>query len=303
MFLGKLLTDSPIVFKLIKQYDYFSCNEKTFQRNHPSKGVAHTSLWIALEAVSIVSSRNYYKILGLKKGASLEEIKKRFRLLALQYHPDRNPGDPISEEHFKLVAEAYHVLSDGKNRRLYDQKGYDGLREQGYQGFERTEDVLRTFTTEFFDFLGISGLRPQAHPSRGADLCYQLQMSSDEASKGGTKHIRVNAMETCGACQGNSLVSTADLQTCLWCKGSGRYTESSGIFSAIGTCPKCKGDGKVRMLPCPSCKGLGRLEVTKDLLVDIPAGVENDSRLKISGQGDSGENGQSGDLYLLIRVK
>jgi molecular chaperone DnaJ len=253
--------------------------------------------------VNIVNSRNYYAILGLKERASLKEIKKRFRQLALQYHPDRNPGDPISEEHFKLVAEAYHVLSDGKKRRLYDQKGYDGLREQGYRGFERTEDVLRTFATEFFDFLGIAGVRPQAHPSRGADLCYQLEVSSEEAAKGGVKQIRVNTMENCGACRGNGIISTSDSQTCHWCKGSGRYTQSSGIFTAIGTCPKCEGQGKVRIHPCPSCKGQGRLEVTKDLLVDIPAGVEHNTRLKISSQGDSGENGQSGDLYVILQVR
>jgi molecular chaperone DnaJ len=253
--------------------------------------------------VSTVSSRNYYEILGLRKGAPLKEIKKRFRKLALQYHPDRNPGDLISEEHFKLVAEAYHVLSNGKKRRFYDQKGYDGLKEQGYQGFERTEDVLRTFATEFFDFLGISGLRPQAHPTRGADLSYQLEVSAEEAAKGSMKQIRVNTMETCGACRGNGAVSTSDLQTCFWCKGSGRCSESSRIFSAIGTCPKCKGQGKVRMLSCLICKGQGRLEVTKDLLVDIPAGVENNSRLKISTQGDSGEKGQSGDLYIIVQVR
>ena len=250
-----------------------------------------------------MSSRNYYKILGLKKEASLQEIKKRFRQLALQYHPDRNPGDPISEEHFRLVAEAYQVLSDTKNRRLYDHKGYDGLREQGYRGFEHTEDVLRNFASEFLDYLGISGLRPQAHPSRGADLCYQLEVSSEEASTGGRKHIRVNAMETCGSCQGNSVISTAALQTCPWCEGSGRHTESSAVFSVIGTCPKCMGKGIARILTCASCKGQGRLEVARDLLVDIPAGVENNSRLKISGQGDNGENGQAGDLYITIQVR
>jgi molecular chaperone DnaJ len=253
--------------------------------------------------VGIMSRRNYYKILGLKRGASLKEIKKRFRLLALQYHPDRNPGDPISEEHFKLVAEAYHVLSDLRKRRLYDRKGYDGLRDQGYRGFERTGDVMRTFATEFFDFLGISGLRPHAHPSRGADLSYQLEVSSEEATEGGTKQIRVNSMETCGACRGNGVIPTSHLQTCLWCDGSGRYTESSGIFSAIGICPKCKGKGELRMFPCTSCEGQGRLEVARDFLVDIPAGVEHNSRLKISGKGDSGENGQSGDLYITIRVR
>jgi molecular chaperone DnaJ len=251
----------------------------------------------------MVANRNYYAILGLKAGASLQKIKKRFRQLAHQYHPDRNPENPIAEEHFKLVAEAYHVLSDVKKRRLYDQKGYDGLKEQGYQGFERTEDVLRTFATEFFDFLGIVGVRPQAHPSRGADLCYQLELSSKEATKGSIKQIRVNTMENCGPCRGNGVISTTDLQICSWCKGSGRYTESSGIFTAIGTCPKCKGKGKARMHSCPSCKGLGRLEVTKNLLVDIPAGVENNTRLKIPSQGDSGETGQAGDLYVLVQVK
>ena len=250
-----------------------------------------------------MTKRNYYAILGLKKTASLKEIKKRFRQLALQYHPDRNPGDPISEEHFKLVAEAYQVLSDAKKRQVYDQKGYTGLREQGYTGFERTEDILRTFATEFFDFLGIAGVLPQAHPFKGADLCYQLELSREEASEGGVHQIRISAMEICGPCRGNGVISTSDLEACHWCNGSGRYTESSGIFTAIGTCPKCEGKGKVRMHPCPSCNGQGRLEVTKDLLVDIPAGVENNTRLKISSQGDSGENGQAGDLYLLIQVK
>ena len=250
-----------------------------------------------------MTKRNYYAILGLRESASLKEIKKRFRQLALQYHPDRNPGDSISEEHFKLVAEAYQVLSDAKKRQVYDQKGYDGLREQGYRGFERSEDVLRTFATEFFDFLGIAGVRPQAHPSRGADLCYQLEVSPEEATEGGVKQIRVRAMETCGFCGGNGVISTSDLQTCHWCKGSGSYNECSVIFTAIGTCPKCEGKGKVRMQPCPSCNGQGRLEVIKDLLVNIPAGVENNSRLKISSQGDSDENGQAGDLYLLIQVK
>lgn len=250
-----------------------------------------------------MNNRDYYKILGLRKGSSLEEIKKRFRKLALQYHPDHNPEDPISEEHFKLVAEAYHVLSDAKKRHLYDQKGYAGLREQGYQGFERAEDVIRTFAKEFFDFLGIAGLHRQAHPSRGADLCYQLEVSSEEATEGGMKQIRVNSMENCGPCQGNGVISTSGLQTCPWCKGSGRYTESSGIFAALGTCPKCQGKGEIRMLPCAHCKGKGRREVAKDVLVDIPAGVEHNSRLKIPKQGDIGENGQPGDLYITVQVR
>jgi len=149
----------------------------------------------------------------------------------------------------------------------------------------------------------MTGVRPQPHPSRGADLCYQLEVTSEEATKGGKRQISINTMENCGSCRGSGVISASNLQTCKWCNGSGRYSESSGIFTAMGTCPKCKGEGKARMLPCLSCKGKGRLEVTKNFLVDIPAGVENNTRLKISSQGDSGENGQSGDFYLLIQVK
>lgn len=252
----------------------------------------------------MVGSRDYYKILGLREEASLKDIKKRFRQLALQYHPDRNPGDPISEEFFKLVAEAYHVLSDKKRRHFYDQNGHEGLRQQGYQGFERTEDILRTFASEFFNFLDISGTGRQKHPSRGADLCYQLELSSEEASEGTRKRIQVSSMETCGQCQGNGVVATSALQTCPWCQGRGKYTESSGIFTATGTCPKCSGKGSLRMLPCVSCDGQGRRQVNKDLLVNIPAGVKNNTRLKISQEGDGGEqNGEDGDFYVMLHVR
>jgi len=218
----------------------------------------------------MTSSRDYYGILGLKEDASYEDIKKQFRQLALKYHPDRNPGDPISEEMFKLVAEAYHVLSDKERRRLYDHKGHEGLKERGYRGFKRTEDVLRTFSSDFFDFLGISGTGSQRHPSRGADLCFQLELSSQEAANGAQKNIQINIMETCPA----------------------------------GECLKCNGKGSLRSLSCDSCNGQGRREVKKDLQVDIPPGIQNNTRLKISREGDGGElNHDSGDLYLNIQIK
>lgn len=249
-------------------------------------------------------NRDYYDILGLKKGASLGHIKKRFRKLAFRYHPDRNPGDTISEEMFKLVAEAYHVLSDHKRRHLYDHKGSEGLKEKGYRGFERTEDVLRTLASELFDFLGILGPGRQPHPSRGADLSYQLELSSEEAASGAEKHIQVSTMETCPKCRGNGVKQTSSLQDCTWCHGSGKYTETSGIFTATGECPKCNGKGSLRSLSCDSCKGQGRREVKKDLQVDIPAGIQNNTRLKISREGDGGElSHDSGDLYVNIRIK
>jgi molecular chaperone DnaJ len=162
----------------------------------------------------MTSSRDYYGILGLKEGASYEDIKKRFRQLALKHHPDRNPGDPISEEMFKLVAEAYDVLSDQERRRLYDHKGHEGLKERGYRGFKRTEDVLRTFSSDFFDFLGISGIGSQRHPSRGADLSYQLELSREEAANGARKSIQIDIMESCPQCQGNGVKPSSTLQSC-----------------------------------------------------------------------------------------
>ena len=253
---------------------------------------------------AMTSSRDYYGILDLKEGASYEDIKKRFRQLALKYHPDRNPGDPISEEMFKLVAEAYHVLSDKERLRLYDHQGHEGLKERGYRGFKRTEDVLRTFSSEFFDFLGIAGTGSQRHPSRGADLCFQLELSREEAAIGARKSIQINIMEICRQCQGNGVKTTSTSQTCSWCGGSGKYTATSGIFTATGECPKCNGKGSLRSLSCDSCNGQGRREVKKDFQVNIPAGIQNNTRLKISREGDGGElNHDSGDLYVNIQIK
>jgi molecular chaperone DnaJ len=252
----------------------------------------------------MTSSRDYYGILGLKEGAPYKDIKKRFRQLALKYHPDRNPGDLISEEMFKLVAEAYHVLSDQQRRRLYDHKGHEGLKKRGYRGFERTEDVLRTFSSEFFDFLGIAGTESHRHPSRGADLCFQLELSPEEAANGARKNIQINMMKICPPCQGNGVKPTSTLQTCSWCGGSGIYTATSGIFTATGECPKCNGKRSLRSLSCDSCNGQGRREVTKDVQINIPAGIQNNTRLKISREGDGGEfNDESGDLYINIQIK
>ncbi len=250
-----------------------------------------------------MGGRDYYEILGLPRGASLKGIKQRFRQLALRYHPDRNPGDPSSEESFKLVAEAYHVLSDQRRRRLYDREGHQGLKERGYRGFERTEDVLKTFSSEFFDFLGITGMRSQRGPLPGADLCYQLELSPEEAAMGVKKTIQISTMENCPQCLGKGFKPTTTMQVCPWCRGSGRYRESSAVFTAAGVCPKCNGNGNLRQLSCNSCDGQGRRQVKKDFLVNIPAGVQNNTRLRILQEGDGGErNAEAGDFYVFIQV-
>ena len=251
-----------------------------------------------------MARRDYYEILGLRRDASLKDIKKRFRQLALRHHPDRNPGDPICEETFKLVAQAYHVLSNHQRRHLYDYKGHQGLRERGYRGFERTEDVLKTFASEFFQFLGLTGVGSQRAPLRGADLCYQLELSSEEAAAGAKKTIQISTMVTCLQCDGNGVKSAMTEQICPWCRGSGKYSETSAIFAAAGVCPKCNGKGRGRRIACTSCDGQGRREIQKDLLVNIPAGAQNNTRLKISHEGDGGEvNGEWGELYLLVHVR
>lgn len=247
---------------------------------------------------------DYYKVLGLRKGATPQEVKTRFRQLAFRFHPDRNPGDPVCEESFKLVADAYHVLSDRHRRQLYDYKGHQGLKEHGYRGFQETEDVLKTFASELFEFLGISGAQAPRGPLRGADLCYEIELSSEEAALGVQKEIRIEAMEICSPCLGNGFVPTSGLEVCPWCTGTGAYRGTSGVFMAYGSCPKCNGEGRMRQRSCTSCDGHGRLHAQKSVLLNIPPGVENNSRIKISSEGDGGEHSaQSGDLYVLLHVR
>jgi molecular chaperone DnaJ len=247
---------------------------------------------------------DYYTILGLRKGATSRQIKARFRQLARRFHPDHNPGDPGSEEQFKRVAEAYQVLTDQKHRSLYDHKGHQGLKEQGYSGFQRTEDVLRTYAAELFEFLGFSGLGPPTDPLRGADICYHLELSREEASRGLRKTVQIDTMETCSHCHGNGSKRTSTLEVCGWCAGSGRYSDRTGVFAALGVCPKCNGEGNIRLRRCGSCGGKGRRQVEKTFQVQIPAGVESETRLKLAAQGDAGEAiGAAGDLYVQVQVR
>jgi molecular chaperone DnaJ len=251
-----------------------------------------------------MDDRDYYKILGLRKGVSLEQIKSRFRQLALRFHPDRNPEDPNAEEQFKLVAEAYHVLSNRQRRRLYDDEGHQGLKKQGYRGFKKTEDVLKTFASELFEFLGMPGTPSQRGPMRGADLSYELELSAEEATQGVNKDIEIIRMELCKDCQGRGAKTTSTQEVCYRCEGTGKYQEVSGIFTASGPCPHCGGKGTLRQTSCKSCSGQGRSQVRQSLQVNIPAGIENRTRIKIADEGDGGEpRGESGDLYLEIRVQ
>jgi molecular chaperone DnaJ len=251
----------------------------------------------------MVDNLDYYNILGLKRSASLREIKSRFRKLALRYHPDRNPENPGSEEHFKLIAEAYHVLSNHERRHLFNKHGHQGLKATGYRGFEHTQDVFKTFGAELFSFLGVSRSRPQRGPLPGADLCIQLVLSHEEAALGVKKTVWIITMQGCLQCRGNGYRPTSRQQSCPWCGGSGKFQGTSQIFAAAGVCPKCNGQGRLAQALCKSCDGLGRRQVRKSLEVSIPAGVKDRTRLKISHAGDGGEyGGKPGDLYLVLHI-
>jgi molecular chaperone DnaJ len=248
--------------------------------------------------------RDYYKILGIAKSATLNEIKSRFRRLALRYHPDRNLGNSRAEERFKLVAEAYHVLSDRHRRRLYNERGHQGLRDAGFQGFRHSAEVFSTLGGELFAFLGISGKQPHRGPLPGADLCLTLALSPLEAAEGVQKSLEITRMEGCKHCEGTGVRPRSGRHPCPTCGGSGTFSGSLGIFAAADACPRCSGDGRVAQVSCTVCEGRGRYETRHVITVAVPGGAREGMRLKFPREGDGGDYGaRPGDLYLELRIR
>ncbi len=249
--------------------------------------------------------RCYYEILEVERNASDEEIKKNYRRLAMQFHPDRNPGDKEAEERFKEAAEAYEVLSDPQKRSIYDQYGHEGLSGTGYRGFSGFEEVFSSFGSIFEDIFGMGGGRTRSRmaPRAGADLRYDLKISFMDAAFGATRDIEVEKYERCETCQGDGAAPGSSPETCRYCRGRGQVTQSSGFFSVSTTCPQCRGQGTVITHPCKSCRGTGRTRITKTVQLKIPAGVETGSRLRLRGEGESGDQGgPPGNLYVFIYV-
>ena len=248
--------------------------------------------------------RDYYKILGVAKSATFDEIKGRFRQLALRYHPDRNPGSSRAEERFKLVAEAYHVLSDRHRRRVYNEGGHRGLRDTGFQGFRHSEEVFTTLGAELFAFLGISGKQPHRGPLPGADLCLTVALSAVEAAQGVQKSLEITRMEGCKHCEGTGVRPSSERHPCPTCGGSGTFSGSLGIFAAADACPRCNGDGRVAQASCNVCEGRGRYETRYVMTVAVPGGATDGMRLKFPREGDGGDYGaRPGDLYLELRIR
>ncbi len=255
-----------------------------------------------------MKKRDYYDVLSVGRQASEDELKKAYRKLALQYHPDRNPGNKEAEEKFKEAAEAYAVLSDSEKRSRYDQFGHS-LGGQGFSGFEGFQDAFGGFSDIFGDlfedFLGGSGSRrSRGRGRRGADLEYAVEISLEEVLGGKAMEIEVPRRETCAECQGSGAEKGSKKKVCESCGGRGEVRISQGFFTMRQTCPRCGGEGESIEKRCPVCKGEGRVNKVRKLQVKIPPGIEDGSRLRMTGEGEAGQGGASrGDFYIHVRVK
>jgi molecular chaperone DnaJ len=252
-----------------------------------------------------MEDKDYYKILGVLRNASEDEIKKSYRKIAMQYHPDRNPGNKEAEEKFKIASEAYEVLRDPEKREIYDHYGIEGLKGTGFTGFRGFEDIFSAFGDIFEDFFGFGAThrrRTRARP--GADLRYDLKISFYEAAFGKETEIEIPKNVLCEACKGTGAKPGTYPNPCPSCKGTGQVTRSQGFFTISTTCGQCRGEGNIISHPCKDCRGHGRVSRNKKIHINIPAGVDNGSKLRIRGEGEEGEKGgPPGDLFVFLYVE
>lgn len=254
----------------------------------------------------MAEKEDFYKVLGVERNASDAEIKKKYRSLAMKFHPDRNADNPEAAEiKFKQIKEAYEVLSDPKKRAAYDQFGHAGIdpsmggRQGGFGGAEGFSDI---FGDVFGDIFGAG--RQRGGVQRGSDLRYNLELTLEEAVAGTEAKIRVPVLVTCDECSGSGAKKGSNPVICTTCHGHGQVRMQQGFFSVQQTCPTCRGSGKQIKDPCGKCGGQGRVQETKTLSAKIPAGVDTGDRIRLAGEGEAGERGApAGDLYVEIRVK
>ncbi len=250
------------------------------------------------------AKRDYYEILGVTRTATEQEIKSSYRKLAMQYHPDRNPGNADAEEKFKECSEAYSVLIDTEKRQRYDQFGHAGVNGgSGFGGFDPSAfgDFGDIFGDIFGDLFGMGGGR-RTRVQRGSDARADLTLTFEEAAFGKKTSVKVRRYETCDHCQGSGSAGSKRPSTCSTCAGRGQVRYQQGFFSIARTCPTCQGTGRVISDPCPKCKGEARIMRESTVEVTVPAGVEDGNRLRYQGQGDHGPGG-AGDLYVVLHVK
>ena len=255
-----------------------------------------------------MQKEDYYNILGVNRNVSQDELKRVYRKLALKYHPDKNPGDKIAEEKFKATAEAYEVLSDQDKRRKYDQYGHEGLRGVESRGFSSFDDIFEAFgdvfggSNIFEDFFG-GGTRTRS-ARRGASLRCDITLDLKEVSTGVEKVIEITKKNVCEECRGTGARKGTSPVSCPYCKGLGAIQQRQGFFTLKTACPKCHGKGKIIETPCYNCSGNGLYPKKSNIKVQVPAGIEDNTRLRVTGQGEHGEDGAPpGDLYCDLHIK
>lgn len=253
-----------------------------------------------------MAKRDYYEVLGVSKNATTDEIKKAYRKLALKYHPDANPGDETAEAKFKEINEAYVVLSDPEKRAGYDHFGHAA--DTNGQGFSGGFGDFGGFGDIFDIFFGGGGTRKRTGPERGSDIRTDMEIGLKDAAFGLEREIKVPRVETCGTCGGSRAAAGSKPQTCTTCGGTGQvqYSQNTPFGRVVQsrTCDHCHGVGKIIDKPCPTCRGAGQVRKTRNIKVNVPAGVDNGSRLRLAGEGEAGlRGGPPGDLYVYIHVK
>jgi molecular chaperone DnaJ len=252
----------------------------------------------------MTAKRCYYETLEVERTVNEGQLKAAFRKLAMKWHPDKNPGDHTSEVRFKEINEAYEVLKDPDKRAAYDRFGHAAFEHGSGGGHGFGADFASTFSDLFEDLFGMGGRRGGARSSgreRGQDLRYNMEISLEEAFTGKTAQIRIPTPVTCEACSGTGAKAGTKPKACPHCGGAGRVRHQQGFFTLERTCPACQGRGQVIEDPCPSCSGSGRVSRERTLSVNIPAGVEDGTRIRLAGEGEAGvRGGPSGDLYIFL---
>jgi len=257
-----------------------------------------------------MAKRDYYKVLGIEKAASQDEIKRAYRRMAIKYHPDKNPDNKEAEAKFKECAEAYEVLSDAEKRRQYDQYGHEGLRGTGMHDFSRmnVEDIFSMFGFEDFfgGVFGGGGRRSgrRTGPARGYDLETGVELTLDEIAHGAEKTIEFTRQDRCAECSGSGAAPGTQPARCPICGGRGQVAKGGGFFQMVSTCPQCQGTGRVVQTPCSKCRGSGRVPKKRTVKIKIPPGVHEGQGIRVGGEGEPGrDGGPNGDLYCYVRVK